>query len=291
MSKYSIKQISQLSGIKPHTIRIWEKRYSIPTPNRTETNIRTYDDKQLKLVLNISTLLKHKFKISKISKLTYEEINEELKKVAINENSNDKYIHSLIISMVDLNEKLFNDTLKTYTQEHDFIRTVKELIYPFLDKIGILWLSNSIHPAQEHFVSNLIRQKIISSIDALPNHKLGADKYVLFLKENEWHEIGLLIGYYLIKQAGHHVFYLGQNTPQNNIEKVVELVKPKGILTICTHPLTDKKALRFSKLLSKINASILLSSRCANLDKYLKTVKNVQKLKGLGDFENYFGYK
>ena len=165
MSDYSIRDLEQLSGIKAHTLRIWEQRYSIINPKRTETNIRTYDDQDLKLVLNIALLKDYDYKISEIAKMSIEQINQEVVAISDKKLSYPDQIHALTISMIDLDEERFEKIMSTNILQSGFENTMINIIYPFLGRIGTLWVTGSIGPAQEHFITNLIRQKVIVAID------------------------------------------------------------------------------------------------------------------------------
>jgi len=159
MSNYSIKDLEQLSGIKAHTLRIWEQRYNIIAPKRTDTNIRTYDDRDLKLVLNIALLKDHGHKISEISKLSLDEMNREVIKISDRQQNYPDQIHALTISMIDLDEDRFEKIISTNILQFGFENTIINIVYPFLSRLGTLWVTGSVGPAQEHFISNLIRQK------------------------------------------------------------------------------------------------------------------------------------
>ncbi|RYF66671.1 MAG: MerR family transcriptional regulator, partial [Cytophagaceae bacterium] len=186
MSNYSIKDLEQLSGIKAHTLRIWEHRYNIIQPKRTDTNIRTYDDQDLKLVLNISLLKDHGYKISEISKLSVEEMYQEVIKISDKQLSYPDQIHALTITMIDLDEDRFEKIISTNILQFGFENTMINIIYPFLSRIGTLWVTGSIGPAQEHFITNLIRQKLIVAIDGqVSKQRPNGKKYMLFLPEGE----------------------------------------------------------------------------------------------------------
>jgi MerR family transcriptional regulator, light-induced transcriptional regulator len=186
MSTYSIKDLEQLSGIKAHTLRIWEQRYDILKPDRTDTNIRTYDDQDLKLVLNISLLKDHGHKISEISKMSAEELSKEVLLISNKQLNYPDQIHALTISMLDLDEERFEKIISTNTLQFGFENMMINIIYPFLNRIGTLWITGSIGPAQEHFISNLIRQKLIVAIDGqLPSLRPGAKKYLLYLPQDK----------------------------------------------------------------------------------------------------------
>ena len=233
MSSYSIKDLEQLSGIKAHTLRIWEQRYNLLTPKRTETNIRYYDDGDLKLILNVALLNDNGFKISKIVSMSPDEVRQEVMKLTDRSLTHDDQIHALTICMIEMDEDRFDKVLTTNIIKLGFEQTMLNIIYPFLSKIGVLWQTGAINPAQEHFISNLVRQKLIVAIDGqVPS--LGGKKFLLFLPEGELHEISLLFASYIIKSKGHKVIYLGQSTPKHDLDAVYDLLEPDYILTVIT---------------------------------------------------------
>jgi MerR family transcriptional regulator, light-induced transcriptional regulator len=232
-STYSIKDLEQLSGIKAHTLRIWEQRYNLLCPKRTDTNIRYYDDEDLKHILNVALLNDNGFKISKIAGMTADEIASEVVKLTNKNLTHDDQIHALTISMLEMDEDRFDKILSTNILKLGFEQTMLNVIYPFMSKIGVLWQTGSIHPAHEHFMTNLVRQKLIVAIDGQMSKGTGK-KFLLYLPENELHEISLLFGNYLIRQKGHKVIYLGQNTPFLDLKCVHDLHKPDYVMTIIT---------------------------------------------------------
>ena len=235
MSTYSIKDLEQLSGIKAHTLRIWEQRYDILKPDRTDTNIRTYDDQDLKLVLNISLLKDHGHKISEISKMSAEELSNEVLLISDKHLNYPDQIHALTISMLDLDEERFEKIISTNTLQFGFENMMINIIYPFLNRIGTLWITGSIGPAQEHFISNLIRQKLIVAIDGqLPSLRPGAKKYLLYLPEGEMHEISLLFANYIVRSRQNKVIYLGQSLPFSELGFAHGMHKPDYIFTVIT---------------------------------------------------------
>lgn len=235
MSNYSIKDLEQLSGIKAHTLRIWEQRYSIITPKRTDTNIRTYDDQDLKLVLNISLLKDHGYKISEISKMSIEDMYRDVVKISDRQQNYPDQIHALTLSMIDLDEERFEKIVSTNILQFGFENTMIHIIFPFLNRIGTLWVTGSVGPAQEHFISNLIRQKLIVAIDSQTNkQRPDGKKYMLFLPEGELHEINLLFSNYLIRARYNKVIYLGQSLPFNELAFAYNLHKPDYLFTSIT---------------------------------------------------------
>lgn len=229
MVGYKIKDIEVLTGIKAHTIRIWEKRYGILEPTRSETQIRTYSDKELAYLLNISMLNKSGYKISKIAKLE----NDELTKLVwdLKYNSSNNSDDKLILALVELDEILFRDTLAILIKEHGLENTFTDFIIPFLDRIGIMWLIGTINPAQEHFITNLIRQKVIGEIDKLPIPDPKKDGIMLYLPEHEWHELSLLFYQFILRKNNINTFYLGQSLPYDSLIECVNKLKPKALMT------------------------------------------------------------
>ena len=242
MGKYSIKELEQLSGIKAHTIRIWEKRHQIIAPSRTDTNIRYYSDDDLKKILNISILNSNGLKISKIADLSSEELSLKVEELSHQRPEMEMHIDRMVIAMVELDEIKFEKLISDLTLKYGFVNTIKNIIYPFLEKIGVLWLTGNINPAQEHFISNLIRQKLIVAIDGLPvTNKPEAKRVILFLPENELHELGLLFYHYLIKRLSYKTYYLGQCVPLDDLENVVKIRKPHYLVTSISTTSTEKR--------------------------------------------------
>jgi DNA-binding transcriptional MerR regulator len=255
MSVYSIKDLEHLSGIKAHTLRIWEQRYSIISPKRTDTNIRLYDDIDLKLVLNISLLKDHGFKISEIAKMSAHDMNQEIMAITEKKLNYPDQIQALTVSMIDLDEDRFEKIISTNILQQGFEQTMINIIYPFLTKIGMLWQTGAINPAQEHFISNLIRQKVIVAIDGqLPTRKENSKKYMLYLPEGELHELSLLFANYILRARQNRVVYLGQSLPFQDLHAAFQVHKPDYIFTILTsvpsqndvQPYIDKLACKFS---------------------------------------------
>lgn len=234
MDFYQINDLERLSGIKAHTIRIWEKRYGLITPYRTETNIRYYDDVQLKKLLNVATLASSGLKISKIAALSSEELKSIIKERKGDGEEAERYdffINDLISSMLDFNEQAFNllfaDILSQFGVQKAFINVV----YPFLSKTGVLWSIDETMPVQEHFATTIIKKKLFSLIEQLPPAKTNKQKFLLFLPSDEWHELGLLFAEYIIRESGNTAISLGQNVPFVDIEYVVKKVQPDFLLS------------------------------------------------------------
>ncbi|GAB4035364.1 MerR family transcriptional regulator [Spirosoma gilvum] len=246
MSSYSIKDLEQLSGIKAHTLRIWEQRYAILAPQRTDTNIRTYDDQDLKLVLNIALLKDHGYKISEISKLSQEDLANEVLKISDKQLNYPDQIQALTLAMIDLDEERFEKIMNANTLQFGFENTILNIVYPFLSRIGTLWVTGSIGPAQEHFISNLIRQKLIAALDGLPiQSNTNGKKYLLFLPEGEFHEISLLFASYIIRSRSNKVIYFGQSLPFRELGFAYKRYKPDYIFTVLTSSLANHEVQPF----------------------------------------------
>lgn len=234
MHSFTIKDLENLSGIKAHTIRIWEQRYQFLRPCRTDTNIRYYSCEELKKLLNIALLNKYGFKISHIDKMCETELKEKILSLTGSEVLQERIVNELIQLMVDLDMDEFELAIDRYIHAKGIERTITQIIFPFLEKIGVLWLTNHINPAQEHLVTNIIRQKLIVGIEGVRS-SLKIDKSILlFLPEGELHEIGLLFVQYLLKSRGVNTIYLGANIPLNDVEYVVKLKQPDYILSHLT---------------------------------------------------------
>lgn len=252
-TQYSIKDLERLSGVKAHTIRIWEKRYDLLRPNRTSTNIRYYDDNHLKRLLDVSLLQKKGHKISRISRFSHEEVKKELSEyyenTLVKEDHQEANISALIHAMVDLNETAFEKTFSSSVLKKGLETTMLELIFPFLARVGVLWNLGDILPSHEHFVTNLVKQKIYSAIDGLVTPTSKNELNVLYLIENELHEISLLFAAFLLKKRGKEVLYLGQSVPWESLETIIKQRKPTSLYTVFT---TTKPTTDFDKHLSKL---------------------------------------
>jgi len=249
---YSIKDLEQLSGIKAHTLRIWEQRYNIFQPQRTNTNIRLYTPEELKTLLNISVLNAHGIKISKIANMSeYELCNEVRKFTEACHNFTDQ-VQALTISMMDLDEDRFEKIINTNLLHFGLEKTMVDIIHPFLIHIGVLWQTGSVNPAQEHFITNLIRQKLYVAIDGqrIVKHP-NAKKFILFLPEGELHEISLLFANFVLKSKGHIVTYLGQSLPMSEVIAISGLKNPDYIFTIITSTPHQENAIQYIKTLSE----------------------------------------
>lgn len=233
MTVYSIKDLEKLSGIKAHTIRIWEQRYGIIQPGRTKTNIRYYTEQDLKFLLNIALLNRNGIKISKIAKMNNQEILEKVATISEINFENEVQLDALTLSMIEMDEYKFDRIISTNIQQLGFERTVLEVIYPFLDKLGLLWLTGSINPVQENFMSYLIRQKIVAAIDSLPVVTgQGIPKFLIYLPEGESQELSLLFMHYLLKSRRFRVIHIGSNINIPDLQDAFNIHQPDFVYTI-----------------------------------------------------------
>ncbi|MCW3079329.1 MerR family transcriptional regulator [Segetibacter sp.] len=234
MNAFTIKDVENLSGVKAHTIRIWEQRYDFLKPQRTGTNIRYYSNEELKTILNIALLNKYGFKISHINKMDFTEINQKLVSLSHRYAQQEWIVNQLISFMIDLHLDLFEELLNDQIEAKGLEKIINEIMFPFLEKIGILWLTNNINSAQEHLVTNIVRQKLLVGIETTVSQIKSEKVALLFLPEGEFHELGLLYVYYLLKNKGVKVLYLGADVPLQDVDFIAKAKKPDYLYTHLT---------------------------------------------------------
>jgi DNA-binding transcriptional MerR regulator len=256
MSSYTIKDLEQISGIKAHTIRIWEQRYHFLQPQRTETNIRSYSAEELKVILNVSLLNKYGYKISHIDKMSPADIDEKILSLNQLDAEKERLVNGLIKDMVSLNMYSFERQLDTYIGQKGIEKAITEIIFSFLERVGVLWITNHINPAQEHLATNIIRQKMILGIEKLPNIIQHNKQIVLFMPEGEYHEVGLLFVHFLLKQKGYGIDYLGANVPMVDLKYLTEVKKVDLLYTHITAPIKGFKMPKFMDQLAQVNPNI-----------------------------------
>jgi DNA-binding transcriptional MerR regulator len=233
---FTIKELESFTGIKAHTIRIWEQRYGLLTPERTETNIRRYTDQDLKRLLNISLLINAGHKISNISKMTEDEIRTTiLSGQADHQQQENHALHVLKIAMLNYDEGLFSKVIDQHIQEHGLSSAFTEILIPFLRAIGVMWQADAICPAQEHFISCLIRQKLFHHVEVLGTTEESVKKtVVLYLPELEIHELSLIMMQYVLKQRGYKCIFLGQSVPAEDLVQVHQRLGVVDFVSIFT---------------------------------------------------------
>ena len=240
VNRFSISEIAAITGIKSATLRIWEQRYQIIHAKRSASNIRYYDDFDLRIFLNISGLIENGLKISEIAAMSDAQRVEKIQILTSSQLNAPTIIQELIEQTLSLNEQLFKTTIQTCINELGVMETMLQCVYPFLSRVGLLWHTGLIAPAQEHFASSLIKQRLIVAIDdlAIPDSS-NKNKFILFLPEGEFHEIALLLAQFIVRANGFQSLYLGQNLPIPYVQEVVASYHPNYIITILTNDLGE----------------------------------------------------
>ena len=240
VNRFSISDIADITGIKSATLRIWEQRYQIIHAKRSASNIRYYDDFDLRIFLNISCLIENGYKISEIAAMSDAQRVETIQNLSSPQLNTPIVIQELIEQTLSLNEQLFKNTIQTCIKELGVMETMLQCVYPFLSRVGLLWQTGLIAPAQEHFASSLIKQRLIVAIDELPiPGSANENKFILFLPEGEFHEIALLLAQFMVRANGFQSLYLGQNLPIPYVQEVVASYHPNYIITIITNDLGE----------------------------------------------------
>jgi DNA-binding transcriptional MerR regulator len=256
MAEYKIKDIEVLTGVKAHTIRIWEKRYGILVPERTESKIRTYSEEDLTHLLNISILNQNGLKISKIAELSPNEIKRKVQEVSFSQESESAVLSLLINSLIDYDEALFKRVLSSVILKEGVKSGYLNYVIPFLDRIGIMWLIGTIMPTQEHFISNLIRDLLILETQKLTVPESTAKTFVLFCGPGDWHEISLLFYNYLLREKGERTLYLGQNLPINGLAELADKMDVHAFVASLIAPLDEKNTSEFLSFVEQINTPV-----------------------------------
>ena len=270
-SLFSIKDLENLSGIKAHTIRIWEKRYKLLTPNRTDTNIRFYDLKNLQKLMNVTLLYNNGLKISKISILSDDQIKTECRGIISDKAVKNLFINDLKLAMINFDYVLFESSYQRLIKVIDFKEIYISYFIPFLHEIGLLWHTDTINPAHEHFITSLIKQKILVNIEMIQGvpPTRNDNRFILFLPENEIHELGLTYINYEIMKKGYPSIYLGQSTPISSLKSFLNYDDKITFVTYFTvKPSTDKipEYLNeiYNEIISKCNSELWVLGRKVN---------------------------
>ncbi len=289
MAIYSIKDLEKLSGIKAHTIRVWEQRYGLIEPKRTKTNIRYYQDDDLKLILNIALLNKNGIKISRIAKMNKGEIADKVSAISEVNFEFGTQLDALTISMIEMDEYKFDRIVTMNVQKIGFERTMIEIIHPFLDKLSLLWLTGSIHPVQENFITYLIRQKIVTAIDNEP-FVIGkhVKKFLLFLPEGETQELSLLFLHYLLKSRRNQVIYVGQDMSMIDLQDAFKIHQPDYMYTMITETFLKEPVQKYvDTLAATFTSTQILVSGYQVITQNVKSDNRVTVLKSLDQTIQY----
>lgn len=265
MTRYSMSQVETITGIKSHTIRKWEQRYSFIKPNRTDTNIRYYSDDMLRKLLNVSVLLRNGYRVSAIDEMTDEEVNNRVNEIVIAAGHGpEDVINSLLVTTLDMKEADFEQIFRNQILRHGLLNTLVEVIYPFLNQVGVFWGTNKLIPAQEHFITNLIRHKLIAAIDMLPQPDEHARRILMFLPQDEYHDLGLLLSNYIARNLGYRVYYLGQNVPEENIRQAFQISQAHLLLTFVVAPRSGDEVAIMKNMVKETRAPLLFSGNPDN---------------------------
>lgn len=286
---YSISDLERLSGIQSHTIRMWEQRYNALQPMRSDGNTRLYDDNQLKRLLNIASLNQSGLKISKICSLSSQAV-EELLDEQYNYSSADEFpgnaITQLIKHGISFDERSFNSVLDSCFVDLGTVRTYRTIIYPLLVRLGLMWRKDNICPAHEHFITNLIRQKLYAAINEISVDQSNEKTWLLFLPEDEHHDIGLIFASYMLKIKQQKVIFLGSKVPLDSVEKVFATTKVDHVLLFFIQTRSTSAAEEYLKHLTAIGstAQIHLAGNGTLIEK-LKNIDHINWFKTLNEFE------
>ena len=290
MGRYSIKELEKLSGVKAHTIRIWEQRYELLHPQRTETNIRYYSDYDVKKLLKVAVLIQAGKKVSKLSKLEDDELNMALDEVQEvrrdSEVGYDIIVSNLLSHGLTFDEYQFRKEFSKALEQYDVTTVFRKIVYPLLHRIGLMWGRDLLFPAQEHFISNMVRNKLCKAIEDLKMED-DDDFIVLFLPEDETHEIGLLFTNYLLRKWKISTIYLGQNVPVDNVIKVAKEKNSRRLIVFITINAGMKTMKdRVKKLSKELPNSTIYWAGNTDLIKLLELPRNQVVLNGMDDLSS-----
>lgn len=291
MDRFSISELSKLSGVKPFTIRVWEKRYHALNPDRSEGNTRYYDNKQLRRLLNIVSLMEFDYKVSELCTLpdnTLFRMIEE-RKAQLKDNLEGFFMSQLIASGFTYDEPHFSNVFSQCIARFGVRDTYTKVLYPMLQRIGILWNSDRINPGNEHFIINLLRQKILTAVELLPSPRSDDDTWLLFLPEDEFHETGLLIAHYLIRLSGKRSVYLGANVPLDAVLSAAAGIRPNNILLFFVRQHTPEESQEYLRSLPATIKSARIYVAGNNLSDELTVTRRMQFLESVSDLELLLG--
>lgn len=286
---YSISDLERLSGVHSHTIRIWEQRYSALKPMRSEGNTRYYDDQQLKKLLNIVSLNQAGYKISKICGFSDQKVNDLLDEQfppKLIDSSTEFYISKLLKHGLEFNEFNFSKEMDNCISDLGILEAYRKVIYPLLVRLGLMWRKDNICPAQEHFISNLIRQKLFVVINDTSGSNPKSKTWLLFLPEDEDHDIGLLLAYYMLKHYQQVVIYLGSKVPLSSLKAVFSTTNVDHVLFFMTTTRMEDAAQNYINQLSETckEVQIHLAGNNSVIEK-LKNIDHISWFKTLDEFE------
>ncbi len=289
MVVYSIKDIENICGIKAHTLRVWEKRYGILIAKRTETNIRYYTEEDLKVALNISILYRKGMKISKLAKLSIDQLSVKVAEITEIDDSFEKNLDTLSISMLELDENKFTQILNKNIEQKGFDETLETVIYPLLEKINLMWVADSINEVHEIFVLNIIKHKLIVEIDKLPCEPKNSSKpkFMLYLPEKESQKLSLYYMYYFLKKEKFPVFYFGEEKNMLQLLKGAKNYKPDYIFTIINDSFSERAMKPYiDKILQEYSGKLIISGYQA-VNQSLESNEQYEVLSSLEQVNDY----
>ncbi|MDG1213653.1 MAG: MerR family transcriptional regulator [Flavobacteriaceae bacterium] len=285
---FSIKDLENLSGIKAHTIRIWEKRYNLLSPERTQTNIRMYSLLSLQKLLNITLLYENGLKISKIAQLTNEEIPLKVREIIDEKSIKNNMMNALKLSMINFDQNLFHNTYNQLVVDLSFREIFKDYFVPLLQELGYLWQTNTISTTHEHFITNFIKQKVYTNTEKVQRlEPVDPNKiFVLFLPENEVHELGILYLNYELNLRGYKSIYLGQSVPIENLEP---LLANDNFIEFVTYATVEPSKEKIDKYIQRFKKKLLnkKTSRLSVLGFQTQFIDLVNKPEQVGVYRGY----
>jgi len=285
MAIYSISDLEKLSGIKSHTIRAWEQRYGILRPKRTPTNIRYYEDEDLQFLLNVALLNRHGYKISKIAAMSRVEMAHIIQEVSDVDMGLDTELDVLTLAVIEMDEFKFSRILDAHIKQMGFEETMLEIVYPFMERLSLLWLTGSIKPVQENFITLLIRNKLIAAIEKLPlTTDSKAKKFLLYLPKDEQQELSLLFMQFILKKRGFLAINLGPDMALVDLKDACQIRNPDYVFTILSETFNNEPIQRYISNLAEAapNSQLLLTGYLAAMQT-MRLPENTSILPSLSD--------
>ena len=290
MTHYTLSELEKLTGILAATIRIWERRYNLIKPKYTVTNRRWYDDDDLRRLINISVIYHSGIKISKIAKYSESELIEKVEFITGDSFISDSQIESLIVALISFNGNAVNEILLRSIINIGFEETFSNVVFPFLRRVGIMWQTGTANTGAEHFITNILRKRLIAAIDSLPPaNDPKRKRAIMFLPDNELHEMGLLFYSYLIQKLGHEVLYLGQATPFSALNEASDKWHPDILVT---GALSELSVFEPEEYLIKLSTTFksqksLVSGSLAD-EPVIEKYKNIYSIRSASDLKKHF---
>jgi DNA-binding transcriptional MerR regulator len=287
MGTYSIADMERITGVKAHTIRIWEKRYKGLSPGRSKGNTRYYDDKQLIKLLNMMSLVEFGHKISKLFSLSDQEIKVLLEQGVNKTKSSDKdiefFITQLLASGINYDESTFLNIITNCISTYGFIDTFMKIVFPMLIRLGLLWGKDNLCPSKEHFISNIVRQKLLVAIESLPPPSTNQKAWILLLPENEYHEIGLIFSNYVLRSYGCRTIFLGSNVPLISLENTLSMFPESRVMFFFTQNQSLQQMYRYLECIRTKDpkAKMILAGN----PKWINAVPEQNDIIRVGNFE------